>query len=142
MVDTATIIGESRILRYVLNFVMVLLSILREENKSHAFASDIADLLISRQNKSKISNERARELFCFLRLIVKDKIAQVEALGEYESDSLIDIESEVENLIDKQLKAFLKLTFKLYFDFSMQDALRKECQMLILSALELQEKVN
>ena len=75
MIDTATIIGESRILRYVLNFVMVLLSILREENKSHAFASDIADLLISRQNKSQISNERARELFCFLRLIVKDKIA-------------------------------------------------------------------
>ena len=137
IVDTATRDGESCILRHLLDFTMVLLSILQAENKSHSFATEVAELLLSRYTTGDIDVGRARELFYFLRLIVKDKMTQVEALCEIESDTLIDIEQEVDMLIDRQLKGFLKLTFKLYFDFSAKEVLRKECQMLLLSALEL-----
>ena len=84
-------------------------------------------------------------IFYFLRLIVKDKIAQVSELVSDEralgqdplSRELIDIYESLGQLFDKKLTQFLKTVFTLYFELSSVELWRVDSQMLLLSTLDL-----
>ena len=59
-----------------------------------------------------------------------------------QEDQMLDLEYKIDQILDRQMKQFLKLTFPLYFDFNKDADWHMESQMLLLCALDLQEKVN
>ena len=105
---------------------MLLLYNLRDLNQSHLFANAIAELLLCQKKTTTINSSAGKALFVFLRMIVKDKKAQLSQLRK-ESDSpeeddldvqLLDNDKKIDCLLDKKLKIFLKQTFSLYCDYS------------------------
>ena len=59
---------------------MLLLHNMRNENKNHAFAINISELLLEQRSKRTIGAEQGKKLFQFLRLIIKDKNSMISDL--------------------------------------------------------------
>ena len=68
------------ILVNLLDFLMLLLHNMRNENKSHAFAIQISELLLKQRGKRTIGAQQGKQLFQFLRLIIKDKKSMISDL--------------------------------------------------------------
>lgn len=89
-------------------------------------AKDLALLLLSSKDMGSMHQSAIKKLFYFFRTILKDKIVQIDALKNIEIDPFVNVEMQIDNLIDKPLKVFLKLTFRLFFDFTAYQELRKD----------------
>ena len=81
-------IEESITLSPLLDLTMLLLFNLRHLNQSHAFAISLVELLLDQRKSKTMSPQAGKQLFHFLRLIIKDKKAQLSELvgGDYSSD--------------------------------------------------------
>ena len=96
--------GTEQLLGHLLDFSMLLLHNMRNENKSHAFAIQISELLLQQRVKRVIGAQQGKQLFHFLRLVIKDKKSLVSDLvklqDQEENDQMLDMEYRIEQILD------------------------------------------